>query len=125
MQFKSSRSITLDWDSTPYRPFGIREAKARFNQFVETEKPQSATLLQSPLKGFHVRAEFSNSIDNWKMRDKWKDDGIRLVHEMLQSADGFKSQIGDEFFWDGKMIRTGNSFVIFEETPIEVFPNVF
>jgi Recombination endonuclease VII len=127
-----SNEITLDWDSeapTRYvlyqhgidRMLSIRQARERFIKFCKTEKPISASLSLSPLKGFHIRAKFSRLVDNWAIRDKWKDDGNRVIHEILGHVDGVKLLNGDtpEFFWQGKIIPYAkDKLVNFEETPI-------
>jgi hypothetical protein len=118
---KFSHEITLDGDKV-----SIREAKSMFSRFIEIEEPISASLHLSPLKGFHVRAKFSQTVDNWRMRDKWKDDGKRLVHTIFSHPDGIKAlNNSEEFFWDGKIIEYGKDrFVIFEEILLAEFRKV-
>jgi hypothetical protein len=106
---KKSKTITLDWDG-----ISIVEAKNRFKLFCETLKPVKASLSLSPLKGYHVRAEFKEEVDNWKIRQSWKDDPDRLMYEILRIG----HDVDHEFFWDGKLIpinRNRTKFVRFEE----------
>jgi hypothetical protein len=106
---KRSKVVTLDWDNLP-----LREAEDRFRQFCETLKPVKASLSLSPLKGYHVRAFFAEEVNNWKVRQSWKDDPDRLMYEILRIG----YDVDHEFFWDGKLIpinRNRTKFVRFEE----------
>jgi hypothetical protein len=106
---KKSRSITLDWDD-----ISIVEAKDRFKLFCETLRPVWASLSLSPLKGYHVRAQFEQEIDNWKLRQSWKDDPNRLMYEILRIG----HDVDHEFFWTGKLLaydKEKTKFVRFEE----------
>jgi hypothetical protein len=106
---KKSKTISLDWDGLPQK-----EAEDRFKLFCETLRPVKASLSLSPLKGYHVRAEFEEEVDNWKIRQSWKDDPDRLMYEILRIG----HDVDHEFFWDGKLIpinRNRTKFVRFEE----------
>jgi hypothetical protein len=106
---KRSKTVTLDWDN-----ISIVEAEDRFRQFCKIFKPIKASLSLSPLKGYHVRAQFEQEIDNWKIRQSWKDDPDRLMYEILRIG----YDVDHEFFWDGKLIpinRNQTKFVRFEE----------
>jgi hypothetical protein len=85
--------VTLDLDGISYR-----EALKLFHEFLEKEKPLNAALYFSATRGFHVEATFKQMRDNWALRDYWKDDGRRLVHEIL----GERMEIG-ETLWDCKI----------------------
>ena len=111
---KYSKFLTLDWDN-----ISIAEAKRRFMRFVILEEPIDSRLCLSPLKGFHVSAEFATTKDNWKLRDVWKDDGNRLVHEIMGESDKDANGKSMEFLWEGKILRYGNDkFITFRETSL-------
>jgi hypothetical protein len=106
---KKSRFVSLDWDDV-----SIVEAKNRFKLFCETLKPVKASLSLSPLKGYHVRAEFEQEIDNWKIRQSWEDDPNRLMYEILRIG----HEPDKEFLWNGKLVpynKEKTKFVRFEE----------
>jgi hypothetical protein len=110
---KLSKCVTLDWDNV-----SINEAKDRFKRFCETLKPVKASLSLSPLKGYHVRAQFEEEVDNWNIRQIWRDDPYRLLYEI--NLEGNKA--GKEFLWDGKLVpynRRKTKFVNFEEILLE------
>jgi hypothetical protein len=106
---KRSKVVTLDWDNLP-----LREAEDRFRQFCETLKPVKASLSLSPLKGYHVRAQFEKEVDNWRLRQSWKDDPDRLIYEILRIG----HEPDKEFLWNGKLLAVNKEktkFVRFEE----------
>lgn len=78
-QQTTSKYITLDWDD-----ISINEAKRRIDWIrKEYISIQKLVLSQSPLSGFHVRISFYNAVLIAKMRRNLKDDGNRLVNDLL------------------------------------------
>jgi hypothetical protein len=92
---KRSKAVTLDWDN-----ISIVEARERFHKFVTSTRPIHASLWLSACKGFHVKAEYDREVDNWKIRQSWKDDPNRLLYEIMRIG----HQPDKEFLWDGKLI---------------------
>jgi hypothetical protein len=110
---KRSKVVTLDWDG-----ISIVEAKNRFKLFCETLRPVKASLYMSALKGFHVRAQFKEEVDNWRIRQSWKDDSNRLMYEILRIG----HDVNHEFLWDGKLIpysRDRSKLVRFDSVLLE------
>ena len=76
--------ITLDWDDITLEAALKRVSQIRLNPLVE-----SISLSLSPCSGFHVfvSSYFDlNPIKVFKLRNDWKDDGNRLVKDILSAG---------------------------------------
>jgi hypothetical protein len=79
----SSKFITLDWDD-----ISIEEAKRRVRYICDNYTDiQKLVLSLSPLSGFHVRLTFIYPHLVAKLRRELKDDGNRLVNDILNRPD--------------------------------------
>jgi hypothetical protein len=110
---KRSKTVTLDWDN-----ISIVEARERFHNFVTSTQPIHASLWLSACKGFHVKAKYDREVDNWKIRQSWKDDPNRLMYEILRIG----HDVEHEFLWDGKLIpysRDRSKLVRFDSVLLE------
>jgi hypothetical protein len=110
---KRSKAVTLDWDN-----ISIVEARDRFHKFVTSTRPIHASLWLSACKGFHVRAEYEEDVDNWRLRRVWRDDPHRLVYEILRIG----HDVDHEFLWEGKLIPyspDGSKLVRFDSELLE------
>lgn len=78
-QWTTSKYITLDWDD-----ISINEARSRIewirSNYINIQK---LVLSLSPLSGFHVRISFYHPVLVAKVRRSLKDDGNRLVNDLL------------------------------------------
>ena len=73
--------IRLDWDDITYA-----ECKERISQIKEDSQVRQIRLLFSPRSGFHILvfSYFHMPIQAiWTLRRKWRDDGNRLVQDIL------------------------------------------
>ena len=73
------RYLTLDWDN-----ISIDEAYRRVRYICKNYANVSQLVLSlSPTKGFHVRLSMHSDTNIAAMRRELKDDGNRLVHDLL------------------------------------------
>lgn len=79
--FKRKR-ITLDWD---FSQFDELEKRVRFIHDNYDDNLNMVSVFLSSLKGFHVELWFKNPVLVAKIRNELKDDGIRLVKDILRS----------------------------------------
>src|SRR3990167_2869524 len=73
--------IDLDWDNITIEELCKRICKISLYQFV-----YSIQVLLSPMNGFHVIVTTYNHVPRFlyfKLRHDWKDDGRRLIHDVL------------------------------------------
>lgn len=78
-----AKYFTLDWDN-----ISIDEAKRRCDFILKNyTNVQELVLSLSPTKGFHVRCYCYGLTCVAKMRNELKDDGRRLVHDILNRPD--------------------------------------
>jgi len=79
----SSKFITLDWDN-----ISIHEANRRIQYIYDNYTDiQKLVCCFSPLKGFHVRITFKYPHLVVKIRKELKDDGNRLINDILNRPD--------------------------------------
>lgn len=90
-----AKYFTLDWDRIT-----IEEAKRRYYKLVSCDYIQKAYLSLSPTKGFHVRVHTNMPINIAHMRNIWKDDGRRLVNDILNRDCGTH-----DILWTGKVVH--------------------
>lgn len=71
--------LTLDWDDITYA-----EAERRIDYIFDNySNVRKLVLSQSPLSGYHVRLYLYGDTNIALMRRAFKDDGRRLVHDLL------------------------------------------
>lgn len=99
-----AKYFTLDWDN-----ISIDEARNRFYELCESDDISEAHLALSGTKGFHVRCHTRNTIIVANLRRKWKDDGRRLVNDIL-NRDGNVHDI----LWTRKTVHG----ITWEEKPL-------
>lgn len=100
--------FTLDWDN-----ISIDEAKRRCDFILKNyTNIQKLVLSLSPTKGFHVRCYCYGNTVIAKMRRELKDDGRRLVHDLLNRPDNIH-----DILWSRKTI----SGIVWEEKELRVY----
>lgn len=99
-----SKRVTLDWDEV-----GIKFALKWFWYIVKNEKPTIARLYMSALKGFQCEFYFDKEIEVFRFRDRYFDDGIRLVMDI------FREHIHD-VLWERKILEKYGNKIVFERT---------
>lgn len=78
-----SNNVTLDWDN-----ISIDTAKKQAELiFTLDENVKTLVLYQSARKGFHCDIYTFRAVHNAGFRRKWKDDGLRIIHDLLQDND--------------------------------------
>ena len=90
-----AKYLTLDWDN-----ISIDEAHKRCDNILEMfSNIRRLVLSLSPTKGFHVRVYCYSNTNVAMMRRTLKDDGRRLVHDLLNRP-------GDihDILWDRKIV---------------------
>lgn len=91
-----SKYLTLDWDD-----IDIDEAYDRCNYiFNNYANVQKLVLSQSPLSGFHCRISLYGASCVADLRREWKDDGLRLVHDLLNRPDHIH-----DILWSRKTVQ--------------------
>lgn len=95
-----AKYFTLDWDN-----ISIDEAYSRFKRICQSINVSDAYLSLSATKGFHVRVHTHGLVTVADMRDYWKDDGRRLVHDILNKPDNihdvlFTRKTVDSVTWE-------------------------
>ena len=101
----TNNSFTLDWDN-----ISINEADQRIT-FIINNYPEIIKIefLQSATKGFHVICTCCNKVNVAQYRNELKDDGVRLVHDLIDRID--KPYLHD-ILWQEKTI---NGLIWYEE----------
>ena len=78
-----SKYITLDWDN-----ISIDEANKRMQYILDNyANVKQFVLSLSPTKGFHCRITLYSASNVARLRKEWKDDGRRLVNDLLNRPD--------------------------------------
>jgi len=78
-----AKYFTLDWDN-----ISIDEAHSRLNFIFENySNIKKIVLYMSPTKGFHCRVWCYGTTNIAMMRNELKDDGRRLVNDILNRPD--------------------------------------
>ena len=91
-----TKYITLDWDN-----ISIDEAKRRV-YFILMEHPdlQELVLSLSATKGFHCRVTFNYHVHNASLRRRYKDDGRRLVNDIIN-----RDNNAHNILWHRKVVQ--------------------
>ena len=108
-QTDSSRFITLDWDN-----ISLAEAQKRCQWILDNYSDISKLMLSlSPTKGFHVRLHFDYPHLIARVRRSLKDDGNRLLHDLLNRPDYvhdilWNRKVINGVYWYSEQIQTWN-----------------
>ena len=79
----NSKTFTLDWDDIT-----IGELRRRLAFMEKTlSSLRRYTVSLSPMSGYHIRVECHGPVCVATMRDVYKDDGRRLVNDILNRPD--------------------------------------
>jgi hypothetical protein len=90
-----AKYLTLDWDN-----ISIDEAYARVKYICSNyANVRKLVLSLSPTKGFHVRISLYSNTNVALMRRALKDDGNRLIHDILNRPDNIH-----DILWSGKTV---------------------
>lgn len=91
-----AKHFTLDWDN-----ISIEEAYRRCQYILDNYANVRELLLSlSPTKGFHVRVHLYGASYVARMRNEMKDDGNRLIHDILNRPDNIH-----DVLWSRKTIQ--------------------
>ena len=103
-----TKYITLDWDMIT-----IEEARSRMYQFCE-EFPNFSQLVLSlsATKGFHLSATFSYHVPNLLIRRKYKDDGRRVVNDIINCDNNAHNILWSRKVVSGQKWKTKQLIVI-------------
>ena len=99
--FKSNY-LTLDWDRITLDEALLRCAYiwARWNFMLSRLK-----LSMSPCNGYHVRIWTNNKVNVAKWRRIFRDDGRRLIHDLMDNPDHIH-----DILWNEKQVTPSLSF---------------
>lgn len=90
--------IKLDWDSISYCV-----AVQRIEKIIEQSKIIYADLFSSPSgDGFHVYIYTLEKLDALQFRQKWKDDGKRIITDILKPDNAPKDVLFQWKYINGK-----------------------
>ena len=107
-----TKYITLDWDN-----IGIDEEKKRIDLICK-EHPNFTRLVLSfsPTKGWHCRVNFNYFVHNASLRRRYKDDGRRLVNDLLNRDNHAHNILWTRKVIQGKVYKSQELIVITNPT---------